>query len=248
MKITHLLVAAASCTLFGQVALAQSAEISSKPASPATIRAQQEAEATLPADDGTDAAFADQGFIATRTDPLIRNGDGETIWDLDAYKWMGDKPPATVNPSLWRHQKLLRKHGLYKLADGMWQVRGFDLSNMTIIQGSTGWILIDPLTNRETAKAALELVNQHLGTRPVTGILYTHSHADHFGGVRGVVEEEDIAAGKTAIIAPEHFVRETASENVIAGSAMARRANYQFGGSLKPGPAGQLGNGIGSAG
>ena len=244
MKLSLLLVAS---SMIATPAAAQIADRSPKPASSATVEAQQKVKANLPDDDGTDAKFADQGFIATRADPVILGDDGKTAWNLDAYKWMEGDAPDTVNPSLWRHQKLLRKHGLYRLNDSMWQVRGFDLANMTIIKGETGWILIDPLTNRETAKAALELVNQQLGQRPVKAVIYTHSHADHFGGARGVASDADIAAGKVAIIAPEHFVAETASENVIAGSAMARRANYQFGGGLKPGATGQVGNGIGSA-
>jgi len=140
---------------------------------------------------------------------------------------------------------LLRKHGLFSLSENMWQVRGFDVSNMTVIKGKTGWILIDPLTTRDTAAAALRLVNEKLGARPVTAVIYSHSHGDHFGGVRGVVDEADVKAGKVAIIAPEHFLAETASENVMAGSAMGRRANYQFGGNLTPGPQGQMGSGIG---
>lgn len=217
-----------------------------KPASAATAEAQKAIAASLPAEDGRDAAFSDQGFIATRADPMIKTSDGKPVWNLDAYAWMDGAAPATVNPSLWRHMKLLRKHGLYKVSDGVWQVRGFDVSNMTVIKGETGWILIDPLTTKEAAAAALELVNQQLGARAVTGVIYSHSHADHYGGVRGVIDAEDAKSGKVAVIAPEHFVEEASSENVLAGPAMGRRANYQFGGGLKPGPHGQMGSGIGS--
>lgn len=216
-----------------------------KPASEATTAAQKAEAAGLPVEDGRDLEFAQQGFIATRADPIIRAKDGRPVWNLDAYKWMEGEAPATVNPSLWRHMKLLRLHGLYKVADDIWQVRGFDVSNMTVIKGQSGWILIDPLTTRETAAAALELVNKELGTRPVTGVVYSHSHGDHFGGARGVTSEADIKAGKVAIIAPEHFIEETASENVMAGAAMGRRANYQFGTGLTPGAQGQMGSGIG---
>jgi alkyl sulfatase BDS1-like metallo-beta-lactamase superfamily hydrolase len=216
-----------------------------KPATPATIEAQKAMAASLPAEDGRDAAFADQGFIATRADPVIKTKDGKPVWNLDAYAWMDGEAPPTVNPSLWRHMKLLRKHGLFKVTDTIWQVRGFDVSNMTVIQGKTGWILIDPLTTRDSAAAALELVNQQLGARPVTGVIYSHSHGDHYGGVRGVISEADAKAGKITVIAPEHFVEEASSENVMAGAAMGRRANYQFGGNLKPGPQGQMGSGIG---
>ena len=216
-----------------------------KPASPATIKAQQQSAASLPAEDGRDAAFADQGFIATRTDPVIANADGKPVWNLGAYDWVEGDAPQTVNPSLWRHMKLLRKHGLYKVADDVWQVRGFDVSNMTVIKGLTGWILIDPLTTREAAAAALELVNQQLGARPVVGVIYSHSHGDHYGGVRGVLSDAEAKSGKVAVIAPELFIEEAASENVLAGPAMGRRANYQFGSALKPGPKGQMGSGIG---
>jgi alkyl sulfatase BDS1-like metallo-beta-lactamase superfamily hydrolase len=216
-----------------------------KPASGATIEAQKAIAATLPTEDGRDAAFADQGFIATRADPMIKTSDGKPVWNLDAYAWMEGEAPATVNPSLWRHMKLLRKHGLYKVSDGVWQVRGFDVSNMTVIKGQTGWILIDPLTTKEAAASALELVNEQLGMRPVTAVIYSHSHGDHYGGVRGVISDAEAKSGSVAVIAPDNFVEEASSENVLAGPAMGRRANYQFGAALKPGPTGQMGSGIG---
>jgi alkyl sulfatase BDS1-like metallo-beta-lactamase superfamily hydrolase len=200
-----------------------------KPASKATTAAQQKVAAALPAEDGRDSDFANRGYIGTLADPIIKAKDGKPVWNLDAYAWMDGKSPETVNPSLWRHMGLLRRHGLFALSDNMWQVRGFDVSNMTVIKGKTGWILIDPLTTRDTAAA----------------IIYSHSHSDHFGGVRGVVDEADVKSGKVAIIAPEHFLAETASENVMAGSAMSRRAAFQFGSNLKPGPQGQMGSGIG---
>lgn len=218
-----------------------------KPASPATIAAQRAMAARLPTEDGRDTAFAQHGFIATRADPLIRNAAGRTVWNLAVYDFHQGTAPDTVNPSLWRHAGLLRKHGLFQVSDTVWQVRGFDISNMTIIKGATGWILIDPLTARETAAAALELVNQQLGARPVTAVIYSHSHGDHYGGVRGVISEADVAAGKVAIIAPARFMEETVSESVIAGAAMGRRANYQFGTGLVPGPQGQISSGIGPA-
>jgi alkyl sulfatase BDS1-like metallo-beta-lactamase superfamily hydrolase len=226
---------------------AYSQSLEPKPASPATIEVQKRAAADLPAEDGRDAAFAEQGFIATRADPIIKNAAGKSIWNLEAYAWIDGEAPPTVHPSLWRHMKLLRKHGLYKVADDVWQVRGFDVSNMTVIKGATGWILIDPLTTQEAAAAALDLVNVQLGIRPVTGVIYSHSHGDHYGGVRGVIDEAAAKAGKVAVIAPEHFVEEAASENVLAGPAMGRRVSYQFGGSLAPGAQGQMGGGIGKA-
>ncbi len=227
------------------VAAPPAPDTNAKPASPATVAAQKAAAATLPAEDGRDTDFAARGFIATRSDPIIRNAAGKPVFNLAAYDFVTGPAPATVNPSLWREMGLLRKHGLFKVSDGVWQVRGFDISNMTLVQGKTGWIVIDPLTSRETAGAALELANQQLGTRPVVAVIYSHSHGDHYGGVRGIVSEADVQAGKVAILAPDHFMKETASENVMAGAAMGRRAGYQFGTALQPGPQGQMGSGIG---
>ena len=240
-------ISAALLALLATTAYAQAPDLSSKPASNATIAAQAAERASLPKDNGKDAAFAAQGFVATRTDPIIRNASGKPVWNLAAYDWMKGDAPPTVNPSLWRHMSILRKNGLFKLSEGVWQVRGFDVSNMTVIAGKTGWILIDPLTNRETSAAAFALVNQQLGARSIAAVIYTHSHADHFGGIRGIVSPDDVTSGKVAIIAPEHFTKETASENVIAGPAMGRRATFQFGSALTPGPQGQMGSGIGSA-
>ena len=226
--------------------LGNAPDLSPKPASPPTITAQRAVSAALPAEDGRDAEFAARGFIASRADPLIRAADGRAVWNLGSYDFVAGAAPETVNPSLWRHIGLLRRHGLFKVAEGVWQVRGFDVSNMTVVRGTTGWILIDPLTNKETAAAALELVNQQLGLRPVSAVIYSHSHADHFGGVRGVASEADVVAGKVAIIAPAQFIEESASENIMAGGAMGRRANYQFGAGLVPGVQGQIGSGIGT--
>ncbi|MEQ1496285.1 MAG: alkyl sulfatase dimerization domain-containing protein [Novosphingobium sp.] len=216
-----------------------------KPASAATLAAQQRAKESLPAEDGRDAEFAQRGFLGSREDPIIRNGKGQPVWNLAGYAFVTGAAPASVHPSLWREMGILRHHGLYEVSDGVWQVRGFDVSNMTVVRGATGWIVIDPLTTRETAAAAMELVNAKLGARPVVAVIYSHSHADHFGGVRGVVSDADVKSGKTAIIAPGKFMEETASENVMAGAAMGRRANYQFGVGLSPGPQGQMGSGIG---
>lgn len=216
-----------------------------KPASAATVAAQKAAQASLPAEDGRDAEFAMRGFLGSLTDPVIRNAQGQPVWNVAAYDWVDGPPPATVNPSLWREVSNLRKHGLFEVGDGVWQVRGFDISNMTVVRGATGWIVIDPLTTRETAAAAIGLVNAKLGKRPVSAVIYSHSHADHFGGVRGITSDADVKAGKTVIIAPGKFMEETASENVMAGAAMGRRATYQFGTALKPGAQGQMGSGIG---
>lgn len=197
--------------------------------------------------DRQDFDFADRGFVATREDPKIMAADGRVVWDLSAYDFLKAEAPAGANPSLWRQSQLLVRHGLYKVMDGVWQVRGFDLANATFIAGKSGWIVIDPLTSAETARAALELVNARLGARPVVAVIYTHSHVDHFGGARGVVDAEALAAGRVQVIAPEGFLADAVSENIIAGPAMQRRAIYQFGSFLPKGPTGQINAGIGMA-
>jgi alkyl sulfatase BDS1-like metallo-beta-lactamase superfamily hydrolase len=197
--------------------------------------------------DRQDFDFAERGFLGTRNDPKILTNDGRLVWDLSAYDFLRAPAPATVNPSLWRQSQLLAKHGLFEVAKGVWQVRGFDISNATFIAGKTGWIVIDPLTSAEVAKAALELANAKLGARPVVALIYTHSHADHFGGARGMVAQADVDAGKVQVIAPQGFLEHAVSENVIAGPAMSRRATYQFGSFLPKGPSGQVNAGIGPA-
>ncbi len=222
---------------------ADAQDMAVKPPSAMTAAVQVRAAAALPPDDGEDAHAARVGFVATRADPVIKAPDGRIVWRLDAYDWMAGKAPPSVNPSLWRHQKLLRAHGLFRVAEDVWQVRGFDVANMTVVRGNTGWIVIDPLTVQETASAAMALVNEKLGTRPVSAVVYTHSHGDHFGGVRGAVTGD----AKPQILAPAGFIEEAVSENVIAGNAMGRRAGYQFGRGLVPGPQGLVGSGIGAA-
>jgi len=175
--------------------------------------------------------------------------DGRRVFDIAAYDFLrqGNSSPDTVNPNLWRHAVLNAHHGLFEVTAGVWQVRGYDISNITFVRGETGWVVIDPLTSEHTARASLNLINEHVGARPVTAVIYTHSHADHFGGVHGVTSREEVDAGKCRIIAPEHFMRETIGENVIAGPAMARRATYQFGPLLPPGPRGHVDCGLGTA-
>jgi alkyl sulfatase BDS1-like metallo-beta-lactamase superfamily hydrolase len=217
------------------------------PASEATIAAQRASSVALPPEGTRDADFSTRGFLATRDDPLILDAADKPVWNLAAYAFVDGAAPATVNPSLWRHMRHLKHHGLYQVSENVWQVRGFDLANMTVIRGQTGWIVIDPLTSVETAQAAMALVNATLGPRPVSAVIYSHSHADHFGGVRGVVDAAALAAGKVAVIAPEGFMEEATSENVMAGGAMLRRAAYQFATGMTPGPQGQMGSGIGMA-
>ena len=168
--------------------------------------------------------------------------------DLDNEAQFTGPAPATVNPSLWRNATLVAKHGLFQVADGIWQVRGLDLANMTVIRGTTGWIIVDPLTGAEAAKTAMALVTEKLGKRPVVAVIYTHSHVDHFGGVLGVVSPADVVAGKVQIIAPEGFLEHAVSENVIAGPAMLRRAIYMFGQALPRGATGHVSSGLGPMG
>eukprot|EP01035_Chromulina_nebulosa_P034815 gene34815-46763_t len=194
-----------------------------------------------------DYAFAERGFLGTRADPKILAADGRLVWDLNAYDFLKGPAPASVNPSLWRQSQILAKHGLFEVTKGVWQVRGFDISNVTFIAGKTGWIVIDPLTSSEVAKAALDLANEKLGARPVVALIYTHSHGDHFGGARGMVAQVDVDSGKVKVIAPSGFMDHAVSENVIAGPAMNRRATYQFGTFLPKGVTGQVSSGIGMA-
>jgi len=218
-----------------------------EPASPTTVERQKAFAQTLPLSDRQDFEFADRGFLGTRADPLIKRADGQVAWNLATYDFLKGEPPATVNPSLWRHAQLLARHGLYQVSDRVWQVRGFDISNVTFIKGDTGWVVVDPLTTVETARAALDLVNEKLGRFPVRAVIYTHSHSDHFGGVRGIVDQKDVDAGQVAIVAPAGFMKEVVSENILAGNAMTRRAQYQFGLMLPPGVEGQVSSGIGQA-
>ena len=145
-----------------------------------------QAKATSPFGNRQDFDFAARGFVATRTDPLIRNTAGQVVWDLTAYDFLKGEAPATVNPSLWRQGQLLALHGLFKVSDRIWQVRGFDLANITFVKGDTGWIVIDTLGSNETARAALDLITDAVGKRPIKAIIYTHSHTDHFGGAGGL--------------------------------------------------------------
>lgn len=202
----------------------------------------------LARDDGADLARAERGFIATWDAPEIPRDDGRgPAWSFSALDRIRGPAPETVNPSLWRQSVLLARHGLFRVTDRVFQVRGFDISVMTIILGDTGFIIIDPLTATETARAALMLARRHLGDRPVRAVIYTHSHADHFGGALGVVSREEVASGRVPVIAPDGFLEHAVAENVLAGNAMGRRAQFQFGTPLPIGPDGRVSMGIGPA-
>ncbi|MFF9347020.1 alkyl/aryl-sulfatase [Streptomyces sp. NPDC014734] len=198
----------------------------------------------FPFDDAQDFEDAGRGFVGTSRDGAVRDGDGSSVWDFETYDFLRRECPATANPSLWRQSRLAARHGLYEVTGGIYQIRGFDLSNMTLVEGDTGVFVIDPLISTETAAAGLALYRRHRGERPVTGVLYTHSHVDHFGGVRGVIGQEDVDGG-TPVIAPEGFLEHAVSENVYAGTAMARRSAYMYGAALPTGERGQIGAGLG---
>ncbi|GAA2881410.1 alkyl sulfatase dimerization domain-containing protein [Streptomyces mexicanus] len=215
-----------------------------KPAEPGIVQANAAVRRRFPFDDTQDLRDARRGFMGTAQESVIRAGDGRVVWDLDAYGFLAQECPDTANPSLWRQSRLCSDHGLFQVTEGIYQVRGFDLSNMTIVEGERGVFVIDPLISAETASAALALYRAHRGRRPVTGVLYTHSHIDHFGGVRGVIGEDDVARG-VPVLAPRGFLQHAVSENVYAGTAMGRRAAYMYGAALPKGERGQLGAGLG---
>lgn len=218
-----------------------------KPASSVTRSANEAVLDGLDLDGSGDEERARRGLIASHDTGRIETPRGRVVWDTGTHDFERQRPeaPDTVNPSLWHRAGLNAVHGLFEVTDGVWQVRGYDLSNVTFVAGETGWVVIDPLTCAETASAALDLANRHLGPRPVTAVIYTHSHVDHFGGVRGVIDEADVAAGRIPVLAPQGFLAEAVSENVLAGPVMLRRASYMYGGLLPASPTGHVDAGLG---
>ncbi len=219
-----------------------------KPATQATIAVNTQVKESLPFSDKQDFEDAQRGFIAQQDVVTITNANGDVVWDLEAYKkYIGlDKPaPDSVNPSLWRNAQLNMINGLFEVTEGIYQVRGYDLSNITFVKGDTGWIVFDPLISQETAQAALEFINGELGERPVVAVIYSHSHIDHFGGVRGIVDEKEVMAGNVEIIASKDFTEHAVSENVIAGNAMGRRAVFMYGALLPRNERGGVNGGLG---
>mgnify|MGYP001235501844 CR=1 FL=1 len=219
-----------------------------KPATSHTVKANTRAGALISFDDVKDFERARQGLIATHETGRIEL-EGRAVWDTSSHDFLreGEPAPETVHPGLWRQGELNAIHGLFEVAQGVWQARGYDISNITFMETPNGWLIIDPLTTSSTAKACLTLANKTLGERPVHSIIYTHSHLDHFGGVLGVTSEEEVAAGNVRIIAPDGFLEEVVRENIIAGPIMARRAHYQFGPLLPTGSTGQVDIGLGQS-
>ena len=200
---------------------------------------------SLPFEDTADFDDADRGFLGALEPCVIKAADGRVVWDNDSYAFLSGQAPASVHPSLWRQSQLAAKQGLYEVVEGVYQVRGLDLSNISFIESDTGVIIIDPLISTETAAAALALYRQHRGDRAVRAVIYTHSHVDHFGGVLGVTTQAEVDAGQVVVLAPEGFIGHAVQENIYAGTAMTRRASYMYGALLDRGPRGQVGCGLG---
>ncbi|WP_343574489.1 alkyl sulfatase dimerization domain-containing protein [Pseudomonas sp.] len=217
-----------------------------KPPTEFTIAAQQKVRESLPFSDRADFDRVEKGLIKRPENLVIKNEDGSTAWQLGSYDFLNaGKDIDSINPSLQRQALLNLKYGLYKVVDGVYQVRGFDLANITFVEGKSGWIVIDTLTTPATAKAAYALVSQELGQKPIRAVIYTHAHVDHFGGVKGLVTPEQVDKGEVQIIAPKGFMEAAIKENVLAGNAMIRRATFQYGTLLPKGAQGQVDMAIG---
>src|SRR5260370_33720848 len=201
-----------------------------KEASPSVIAENAAMLKALPFSDTRDFGDASRGFLGSIENAKVTSAQGRVVWSLEPYGFLSSADaPATVNPSLWRQSRLNMQHGLFEAVPGVYQVRGLAIANMTLIEGERGVIVVDTLTSIEGARAAMELYLQHRGKRPVAAVIFTHTHTDHWGGARGVIDDEMLASGRVPIIAPNLFMEHTVSENIIAVPAMLRRAQYQFG-------------------
>ena len=248
MKLTPLARSLALAGLLSTASLSVLADETQKDAAPATKQANDALYQQLPFDNKSDFADAHKGFIAALPDAVIKGESGNVIWDPKQYAFIkeGEKAPDTVNPSLWRQSQLINISGLFEVTDGIYQIRNLDLSNMTIIEGKEGVTVVDPLVSAETAKVGMDLYFKNRGKKPVVAVIYTHSHVDHYGGVRGVVDEADVKSGKVKIYAPAGFMESAVSENIMAGNVMSRRASYMYGNLLKADAKGQVGAGLGT--
>ena len=244
----HKLLAAFILLVSANFVSAQKAEpTTSKAATEYTKKANEAFYSKLNFKDSADFADARRGFIATLDSGIIRNAKGQIAVNTNEYNFIKGDAPATVNPSLWRHAKIDNINGLFKVAEGIYQVRSFDIAVITFVQTNNGYLVIDPCTNADAARAAYELVKKYVGDKPVVAVISTHSHGDHYGGVEGVASAEDIKSGKVKYITPEGFYREAVSENVLLGNAMMRRAGYQFGSSLTSDEKGRVDAGLGKS-
>ncbi len=212
----------------------------------ATLKANERFYQALNLYDPKDFEDAQRGLIA-RPSGKITSSEGAVLIDFDAFSFVKGKAPTTINPSLWRHSILNAQIGLFQVTEGIYQLRGFDIANMTLIEGDTGWIVVDPLTCRESAAAAITFARKYLGNKPVSAIIFTHSHIDHFGGVFGVTSSQEAVERKIPVIAPDGFMKEATSENILLGPAMGRRSGYQFGRHLERSPRGLVDTGLGKA-
>ena len=229
-----------------QPALSESPREKPKDATASVVARQAAVRKALPFSDIADFDDASRGFLGTIENAKVLSTSGRTVWSLEAYGFLSEaEAPATVNPSLWRQSRLNMNHGLFEVVPGVYQVRGLDIANMTLVEGDSGVIVVDTLTSIEGARAAMELYFKHRGKKPVTAVIFTHTHTDHWGGARGVLDDATLASGKVPIIAPNLFMEHAVSENIIAGPAMLRRAQYQFGPFLAKGPRGQVDCGLG---
>ncbi len=199
----------------------------------------------LPFSDNTDFIQANRGLIARDDQLRVQDENGRVVWDQTAYDFVKGDSPSSVNPSLWRQAQLNSIHGLFKVSKGIYQVRGYDFANLTIIEGKNGWILVDPLTSKETAAKSIAFARTHLGNKPITAIIFTHSHIDHFGGVLGMISAEEAKKNRVRIVAPEGFMKEATSENILAGPTMIRRADFMYGKNLPRTDRGHVDSGLG---
>jgi alkyl sulfatase BDS1-like metallo-beta-lactamase superfamily hydrolase len=231
-----------------QANIGEAVQESPKAASASVVAENAATLKALPFTDTADFDDAARGFLGSIDNAKITSAQGRVVWSLEPYSFLSEaEAPATVNPSLWRQSRLNMQHGLFEVVPGVYQVRGLDIANMTLIEGERGVIVVDTLTSIEGARAALELYFTHRGSKPVTAVIFTHTHTDHWGGARGVLDDETLASGKVPIIAPNLFMEHAVSENIIAGPAMLRRAQYQFGPFLAKGPRGQVDCGLGKS-